>query len=524
MAISNKDIAKKIRIPTTLPITMTKQSYLSHAVSDVRREIRRGKSVQAAINAVNARAGVSTRQKRRTPPSVYILCGILALILFTVALIIFPQSPLHVSKTQRQNSMIAPIDRDHFVLLAGVDTRPPVDQGDGDNIDVPGSRADTIAVAYVPHNASTAVLVNIPRDTNVNVNGCRTWDSKTGKYSDEPFGAQNVKINSAYSNGGPECLSKTVSELLGTPVEEYAEVDFTAFSRIVDLLGGIDVNVDAPVVDDVLGIVVPRAGVRHMDGKTALAFSRARMVEGTDKNDMSRIGRQHEVVQAIVDTIRAQGKAKDPLFLGELVGIVSDSTFMSGISKKDAVSLASTIASMPASAIKMSTLPIKGETQSGNVIVLDSDIRAVMDGVKAMGENSASSGGMDTVHAPDLSTVSITVVTRNKYDERINNVKKIMKPLVKNVEFTTDSDIPTGETTIYVNDTNRGAVATMAQVFPGITVTSDPEPFTHATDIILVLGSDSKDVFMNRHTGDISHEVTVPFTFTGKGSQFVPRL
>lgn len=199
---------------------------------------------------------------------------------------------------------------------------------------------DTIILASVARDGSDVVLVSIPRDL---------W-----------VPAISAKINSAYAFGqeqdgqGLTQAQKTVSELFGLPIHYGARVDFAGFVRAVDLVDGIDVNVENPftdsryplagkeddlcgltleqveidgasrqVVKDATGSAIPldeigdqndpftcryeeitfQKGPTHLDGTTALKFVRSRYGTNEEGSDFKRSARQQKVIVAFRDKV-----------------------------------------------------------------------------------------------------------------------------------------------------------------------------------------------------------------------------
>ena len=88
-------------------------------------------------------------------------------------------------------------------------------------------RSDTLMVATVDPAKQTASLLSIPRDTRVKIEG-NGYD----------------KINAAYAYGGHELTRKTVENLLDVPMDYYILLDIKAFERIIDAIGGVDIDVE----------------------------------------------------------------------------------------------------------------------------------------------------------------------------------------------------------------------------------------------------------------------------------------
>jgi len=162
------------------------------------------------------------------------------------------------------------------VLLLGVDSR-----GDSSST----LNTDTMIVLSLDPVNKTAAMLSIPRDV----------------YIDRP-GVLTDKINAAYALGGYDLTRKVVEDLLGIRLNAYALVDFEAFTKIVDAVGGVVVDVKRPVRDEAYptadyGIerIDITAGPQLMDGQTALRFARSRH----DTNDYSRAQRQQLVLSAL---------------------------------------------------------------------------------------------------------------------------------------------------------------------------------------------------------------------------------
>lgn len=167
------------------------------------------------------------------------------------------------------------------VMIMGVDER----------VDDVG-RSDTLMLATVDPKKRSASLLSIPRDTRVHVPG---------------YGYD--KINVAYALGGHQLTQDTVEEFLDTPVEHYILIKVPAFKRIIDAIGGVDIDVEKRMYyvdewDDDGGLYIDlQPGWQHMDGKTAITYVRYRDEDG----DIGRIGRQQKFMQAVMDQALSPG-------------------------------------------------------------------------------------------------------------------------------------------------------------------------------------------------------------------------
>jgi LCP family protein required for cell wall assembly len=169
------------------------------------------------------------------------------------------------------------------VLVLGLDRRP--DQGSV-------VRSDTMILATVYPPGPRIALLSVPRDLYVETPGYGP-----GRINTAHFWGEN-----ALEGGGPALAAQTVAQNFGVPVHHYVRVDFDGFRAIVDAVGGIDVVVEAPIVDDAyptddygtMRIEIP-AGPQHMDGETALRYARSRH----GSSDFDRARRQQQILIAL---------------------------------------------------------------------------------------------------------------------------------------------------------------------------------------------------------------------------------
>ena len=112
----------------------------------------------------------------------------------------------------------------------------------------------------------------------------------------------------------------TVENLLGVEMEHYVLINVNAFTKIIDAIGGVDINVEKRMYyedpwDDNGGLVINLyPGQQHMDGKTAITYVRYRDEEG----DIGRIARQQKFMQAVMD------KLTSPAIIPRIPAIISE--------------------------------------------------------------------------------------------------------------------------------------------------------------------------------------------------------
>ncbi|HEY3229450.1 MAG TPA: LCP family protein [Roseiflexaceae bacterium] len=177
------------------------------------------------------------------------------------------------------------------ILLLGSDRRP--DESDP-------SRTDAIIIARIDPQRHRVALLSLPRDLWVEIPG---------------YGQTRINAANAWGQiygepgGGVALVRKTVSNLLGIPIDYTIYVDFQGFIDMIDALGGVTIDVDKEIYDPAFPTMdygyteahfLP--GPQHMDGATALIFSRVRHAD----SDFARMRRQQQVLGGILAQLRDQ--------------------------------------------------------------------------------------------------------------------------------------------------------------------------------------------------------------------------
>ncbi len=175
------------------------------------------------------------------------------------------------------------------ILLLGLDYRDWEAKNDY-------SRSDTMILLTLDPLSKTAGILSIPRDMWVDIPGFKHGKINTAYY-----------LGDAYKlpGGGPGLAVKTVEQFIGVPINYYAQIDFGAFVRFIDEIGGVKVDIPEAIKVDLLGSgsstkKTLQPGVQVLPGEWALAYARARYTEG---GDFDRARRQQQVILAIRNQI-----------------------------------------------------------------------------------------------------------------------------------------------------------------------------------------------------------------------------
>lgn len=190
----------------------------------------------------------------------------------------------------QSNSIDIPYNNDVLnILLIGTDDRE----------DVQGSRSDSMILCSLNKKTKEITLTSLMRDCYVEI----------------PDHGNN-RLNAAYAFGGTQLLIDTIEQNFKIDIDRYVKVNFFSFMDIVDAIGGVDIdlsddeirvlNLYLGEVNEILDeegtdAISGPAGVYHLNGKQALAYSRNRY---TGNSDFSRTERQRNVLNAIKESVK----------------------------------------------------------------------------------------------------------------------------------------------------------------------------------------------------------------------------
>jgi len=194
-----------------------------------------------------------------------------------------------------------PSDRISF-LLTGVDS----------GHDRRHALTDTMLVISISPSKGTVAMISFPRDI-------AQFDLYSGgRYNDKLNSLMTVaRLNpSRYPDGPSQTLANQLGYFLGINIQYSAAINLVGFERMINLVGGVDVDVERRIADPTYdwfdgkyGFFLS-AGNRHLDGRTALAYVRSR--NGAGDNDFTRADRQQQLILALRE------KLTDPSIITKL--------------------------------------------------------------------------------------------------------------------------------------------------------------------------------------------------------------
>lgn len=183
----------------------------------------------------------------------------------------------------------ADVEEPFNVYISGIDVDGPI---------TTNSRSDVNIIMTVNPNTKKILLTTTPRDYYVQI--------------PDISGEQRDKLTHA-GIYGVDASMKTLEQLYGIDISYYARVNFSSLVKIVDTLGGVDVDSD---FEFTAGGYQFKQGMNHLDGKQALAFSRERY--SFEDGDNQRGKDQEKVLTAILN------KAMSPAILSNASALIAD--------------------------------------------------------------------------------------------------------------------------------------------------------------------------------------------------------
>ncbi|MBA2556908.1 MAG: LCP family protein, partial [Chloroflexi bacterium] len=199
------------------------------------------------------------------------------------------------------------------ILLLGIDSSP----------NRAHALTDTMIVASLDPAGETVSMLSIPRDlVDVPLPNGKIYAPKINTLLSYVNRHRNHPDFAFAGGSGTRALQDAIGTLLGIEIHYYAKVNLPGFVRVIDAVGGVDVNVRRAFEDPryraygVDGFSV-EPGLQHFDGAHALAYARVRRARG--ETDFTRAARQQEVLVGLRDAALEGGAVE---LIGQLDGLL----------------------------------------------------------------------------------------------------------------------------------------------------------------------------------------------------------
>src|SRR6266567_2627952 len=214
----------------------------------------------------------------------------------------------HLGRVNADTSAAAPAGPLN-ILLAGVDVRAGLTRRQQRVLHVghsTGHNSDTLMVVHITATHRHIFVISLPRDSWVKIPG---------------FGMN--KINAAIGLGGPPLMVRTVEQATGLTINDFVEVNFLGFVKIVDALGGVGVCLPYAVNDPYTGLRMS-AGRHHVGGIRALQFARDR--HSFALSDLARISNQQQLLSSVLSEAIGSGTLTNPVKFSRFLAAATSAT------------------------------------------------------------------------------------------------------------------------------------------------------------------------------------------------------
>ncbi|XCM31887.1 LCP family protein [Streptomyces parvus] len=223
------------------------------------------------------------------------------------------------SKLKREVDLSKVIDRPESgdgtnYLIVGSDSREGMSAEEKKRLrtgSAEGKRTDSMMILHDGSNGPT--LISLPRDSNVEIPSFK--GSESGKMF-QGTGLE-VKLNAAYAEDGPELLVRTVEFNTGLHIDHYVEIGFGGFAKIVDAIGGVEMDIPKAFKDKKSGADF-QAGKQTLNGEQSLAFVRTRYAFAG--SDLDRTKNQQKFLAALASQTATPSTILNPFKLYPTMG------------------------------------------------------------------------------------------------------------------------------------------------------------------------------------------------------------
>jgi len=238
--------------------------------------------------------------------------------------------------------------------------------------DSEGTLNDVNLLVHVSDEPRRITVVSFPRDLMIPIPECVDAEGEThSAMSKQP-------LNTAYTDGGLNCVVKTLSKLTGQEIQFAASVTFGGVIEITNAIGGVEVCLANPIKDRYTGLDMD-AGMHYLQGLEALQFLRTRHGVG-DGSDLGRIGNQQQymtvLARALIST-DTLGNVPVMLKLAN-IGLNNLETSTSLADPMKIVQIALAVKSVPFEDIVFLQYPTVGDSADPNKVVPNQQAASVM--------------------------------------------------------------------------------------------------------------------------------------------------
>ncbi len=301
--------------------------------------------------------------------------------------------------------------RPENILMVGSDSRDDGNNAFGGGQTGQGARSDTSILLHVYADHQHAVGISIPRDMMVQIPSCQLDpnNSKKGR-----SGAQQGQFNAAFAvgntpKGNVVCEINTIEAMSGIRVDHTIVVGFSAFAKLTDDIGGVQVCVPKDVNNADGDHITLKKGIQVVRGQTALDYVREREGLG-DGSDIGRTRRQQAFLGSMIKKVESDGVLNNPTTLSSIFNdALKTAQFDPKLGSLNALlDFASSMKGINPANIQFMTLPGHYRTQDGRVDMDAAASKVIWDHLKSdtLLDGSGAAGNAGTTAPPSTAAAS----------------------------------------------------------------------------------------------------------------------
>jgi LCP family protein required for cell wall assembly len=223
---------------------------------------------------------------------------------------------------------------------------------------------DALMVVSVSADQSEVAMISLPRDTvDVPLPDGETYPRK---------------INALYEDEGVEALVAALEELYQLPIDGYVVLDMDDFTELVDVVDGVDVNPEEPLVDPIVDLDLP-AGPQEIGAGTARSYVRTRVDQ-----DYGRMGRQQEVVISMIERLTDPEREVDVRDVLDAFDSLETDLPLDDLPTLLEIARRATDAEISRLLVEPPLIMFEGDRGDGRGYILEPDVEAIREAVSEM--------------------------------------------------------------------------------------------------------------------------------------------
>lgn len=363
------------------------------------------------------------------------------------------------------------------LLLFGTTSGSSGDQPSG------SPRADALSLIHLREDG-TGVTVAFPLQTEINRPPCQRWDPAAAAYLNETVPAQPLTtLASAYTVGGPQCLVRAVQQLSGLEVSRFVALDVPGLAEMVDAVGGVEICVERPVVDDELGPIVTQPGWSEIDGAGAVRFAEAAAVPTDTSSSFGHTQRQQRLLAAVFGKALSGGVVLSPGSTRDFAAALGRSMLADSTDVTDMVRYTSAASTPDAAIVAVPVDPVPNTR--GNLEVRAAEAAKLFSAIRK-GEQVSAPAEPTTTNQPAPGELTVGVLNAAGRDGLATQIADNLRALGFGIGSVGNSATPSAETVLRFSPDQAAAARVVSEAVPSAQLLQD---LSGTGTLELVLGS-----------------------------------